>query len=275
MLISKLTNNLAKSIRSLQTKKARHSTGLFLVEGLKPVVEVLQSGWQVETLCATPEFFASHQQIIQQAQQTANNLGNQALQLIEASPKQLANLGSLVTNNAAIAVVKQQATAATNSLFTPNKWLLAVDGINDPGNLGSLLRIADWFGIKQIICSPNSVEVYNPKVIAASKGSFLRVAVSYQPLIEVLPALAAANSNNSNKLPLVGALLNGSPLPQLANQLKHQSQGILVLGSEANGLSQEVEALLTHKLTIPRLGQAESLNLGVAAGIICAALFLD
>lgn len=286
MAICSLTNNLAKHLRSLQTKKARNTTGLFLVEGLKPVVELLQSSWHIQTLCATPEFLAAHQGLINQkqaaSQEQTKAANNQPIQLIEASPKQLASLGSLTSNNAAVAVVKQ--TSAAN-FFTKSfiqatakqkeqqkNWLLAVDGVNDPGNLGSLLRIADWFGIEEILCSPTSVEVYNPKVIAASKGSFLRVKVSYLPLTQVLPELAAAAIS---PLPLVGAVLNGTPLPQLAAKLKQEASGVLVLGSEAHGLSPEVAELLTHQLTIPRLGKAESLNLGVAAGIICAGLLLD
>lgn len=277
MAICSLTNNLAKHLRSLQTKKARNTTGLFLVEGLKPVIEVLQSDWQIETLCATPEFLATHQGLISQkqlaSQEQPKNAHSQPIQLIEASAKQLAGLGSLTSNNAAIAAVKQPVNTfnVIEGSLAANKWLLAVDGVNDPGNLGSLLRIADWFGLEQILCSPTSVEVYNPKVIAASKGSFLRVGVSYLPLTQVLPELAAATAS---PLPLVGAVLNGQPLPQLATELKQQTSGVLVLGSEAHGLSPEVEALLTHQLTIPRLGQAESLNLGVAAGIICAGLLL-
>lgn len=269
MLTIDLTNNLAKNLRSLQTKKARQTAGLFLVEGLKPVVELLQSDWEITSLCATAEFFVQQEALIVAAQKRQQQASKQPIQLVKANPQQLARLGSLVTNNAAVAVVKQHQIAADTHQLAQDSWLLAVDGVNDPANLGSLLRIADWFGLEQVLCSPNSVEVYNPKVIAASKGSFLRVGVNYLPLAEFLPGLAAKN------LPIVGAVLDGKPLAEVAAQLKtEEAKGVLVLGSEASGLSKEVEGLLTHRLTIPRLGQAESLNLGVAAGIITAHLLL-
>ncbi|HLR18223.1 MAG TPA: RNA methyltransferase [Alcanivoracaceae bacterium] len=242
-----LSKNQAKNIRALQRKKTRRETGLFLVEGEKIVAELLASTWNIHSLYATTTFLAAHQALV-----LARNIP-----VVECSAKALTAAGSLVTNNAAIAVAHQAAT--THQTPSANAWTLALDDINDPGNLGSLLRIADWYGIEQLVCSPTTVDLYNPKVINASKGSFLRVPVQQLPLSEYFQHLPSGSN-------IYGAYLDGQSIHQLAPS---NSGGVILLGSEAHGINAALSDYVTHKITIPAFGAAESLNVAVAAAIIC------
>ncbi len=133
---------------------------------------------------------------------------------------------------------------------------MALESINDPGNLGAIIRIADWYGIEKILCSSDTVDFYNPKVIAASMGSFLRVQVQYGDLSELLKNTA---------LPVLGAFLDGTNV----HKFQFPTEGILVIGSEAHGISPALEKIVTEKITIPRTGKAESLNAAIATAIIC------
>lgn len=243
-----LSKNQAKNLRALHRKKARREQGLFLVEGEKVVAELLASSWQIDSLYATPEFIGAYQGLIKQA----------GVVLVECSAAELTAVSTLVSNSAALALVKMP-EPTLKPLDTEQAWILALDGINDPGNLGSLLRIADWYGIGQVVCSPTTAEVYNPKVITASKGSFLRVAVSYQPLGAFFNQLPANTA-------ILGAYLEGESIHQLKAS---PSGGVILLGSEAQGISQELALRVTRKITIPAFGAAESLNVGVAAAVIC------
>lgn len=137
-----------------------------------------------------------------------------------------------------------------------NNFVLILDDINDPGNLGTIIRIADWYGIKNIIASKNTVDFYNPKTIMATMGSFARVNVFYEDLIEFF-------EKNQN-IPTYGAFLNGENLRNIG-KIK---PGFIVIGSEAHGINQNLEKFIDKKITIPRFGSAESLNAGVATGII-------
>lgn len=244
-----LSKNQAKNLRALHRKKTRREEGLFLVEGEKVVAELLAAAnWQVQSLYATAEFINVYKSLIKQSGAT----------LVECSAEALTSVSTLVSNSAALAVVKIPKPAPA-MLFNKNNWVLALDGINDPGNLGSLLRVADWYGIGQVICSPTTAEVYNPKVITASKGSFLRVTVNYQPLpafFETLPANTA----------VLGAYLDGESIHNLQPS---PLGGVILLGSEAQGISAKLATQVTRKITIPAFGTAESLNVGIAAAVIC------
>src|SRR5699024_2861403 len=240
-----LSKNQAKNIRALHRKKERREQGLFLVEGEKIVAELLASNWRIEALYATSEFIAAYQ----------TRLLPQNIDAVPCRAQTLASVCTLSSNNAALAVVQQ----APAHIKTDASWVLALDNINDPGNLGSLLRIADWYGIQQLVCSPNTVELYNPKVINASKGSFLRVAVQQQALPEYFASLPADK-------PIYGAYLDGESIHRISPS---KTSGVVLLGSEAHGISPELAAFVTHKITIPAFGAAESLNVGVAAAVIC------
>ena len=136
---------------------------------------------------------------------------------------------------------------------------IVLDGIQDPGNLGTIIRTADWFGITQIVASEDTVDVYNPKVIGATMGSFMRVSVTYKNLADWMPTV---------KLPVYGALLEGENV----FTIKTPQKGLLVIGSEGKGIRENILDFITHPVTIPKTGEAESLNAGIAAGIIVAQL---
>ncbi len=239
-------NPLAKSkikyIKSLQLKKHRIREGKFIVEGGKSVREFLQSGFVVSELVATADFYAGIAATAMPAR----------CYVTDAST--LAALGTYTTNNAALAVVEIPPRADLN--LGPEDLLLAVDKLNDPGNLGTIIRIADWFGIRKLLLSHDAVDVYNPKVVNASKGSLTRVAVHYANL----PAVLAAYPG-----PVLAAEMTGEYLPEV----KPLRAGIILMGSEAHGLREELAPYITRRVTIPRLGGAESLNVAVATGIIC------
>lgn len=239
-----ISNKWAKLIKSLHQKKYRKAEQLFFVEGEKAVLEVLASGWPVRALFATEAF----------TQQHAHALSTVGL-LQQCSSDELVKVGSFSSNDAALAVVE----VPQWPLFSAeaHSWTLVLDNINDPGNLGTIIRIADWYGIKHILCSPDTADCYNPKVIAAAKGSFLRVQLHYLPLAE---ALAHA------RMPVYGAYLGGDNVHQL--QLNEKG-GYIVLGNEANGISNQLGRCISRKITIPAFGGAESLNVGIAAAVIC------
>ncbi|EMR04300.1 putative methyltransferase [Cesiribacter andamanensis AMV16] len=184
----------------------------------------------------------------------ADILSQKPLQLQEASPTELDALGTLQTNHTALAVVEMQPNLPLQA--GPGEWALLLEEVGDPGNLGTIIRIADWYGIRKLICSPGTVDFYNPKVVTSSKGSFTRVQAYYT---ELLPFL------EQQRLPVYGADLQGEPVHSFA----FPEGGYLLMGSEAHGISPLVAAKLSGRLTIPAYGQAESLNVAIATAIIC------
>ena len=232
----------AKLIKSLHQKKHRKDSGKFLVEGVKNVAELLASDYKIDSLYATKDFATAYADTLKKK--------NVRAQVVESS--ELAAFGTLEHNDGALAVAIQKETAAPKELAGIT---LVLDDIRDPGNLGTLIRIADWYGIKNIVCSPSCVDWHNPKVISATMGSFTRVSGYYAEL----PAFL-----KSSKLPVLGAFLDGASV----HMMKFPKDGILVIGSESHGISREVAKFVTEKVTIPAFGGAESLNAAVAGGII-------
>lgn len=243
-MLQLLSNNKSKYIISLQNKKQRLKSGCFLVEGEKNVVELLQSNFKVETVVVTAEFYEKYQLL----------LGQRRMEVLEAEPDQLARLGTFETNEAAIAVAVSKENKGLKAL--ENEWVIALDQVRDPGNLGTIIRLADWYGIKKIVCSISTTECYNPKVIAASMGSYTRTDIYYTDLPNWL-----AKQNT----PKFAAIMEGTN----AHQIQFPQGGILVMGNESNGLSTEVLELCENKLTIPRFGEAESLNVAMATAVLC------
>ncbi len=226
-----------KFIKSLQLKKYRDLHGMFTAEGTKTVREFLNSRFSTEGLYATnPELLD-----IQEAPVT----------LITES--ELKKLSYLKTPNKVIGIfhIPEQ----RQPVF--DHWTLALDGIRDPGNLGTIIRLCDWFGIDQVICSPDCVDCYNPKVVQASMGSLARVHVIYTELNSVL---------TSSGLPLYGAFMTGSNVTKV-----HLPQaGVLVMGSEGSGISEAISRILHERISIPRYGEevTESLNVATATAIL-------
>jgi TrmH family RNA methyltransferase len=237
-----LSAALKKYVKALQQKKIREQEQAFIVEGEKNVSELLLSNpTRLKHLFCTREYATSNPAFLQ-------------FNPIICRAEDLVQMGTFLTNNAALAVVKMPAPEEPN-FNDLNGLILALDGVRDPGNLGTIIRLADWFGCHTIICSPDSVDVYNPKVINATMGSFLRVNVYYAPLTDFL---------KNTKLPCISAELGGTSM----YQFNFPESGILILGNESKGVSAEVSALAQFKVAIPRYGGAESLNVGMAAAVL-------
>jgi RNA methyltransferase, TrmH family len=237
-MLTELSINKIKWIRSLHDKKSRDSEGLYLIEGEKMVEEALST---------RPELVHT---LIELNGVRQPDLAFQGA-YYSCTEKQLNQVSTLKTPNKLLAVVRKPLDQTVDL----SGLVLALDGIQDPGNLGTIMRIADWFGIRQIICSNDTVDCYNPKVVQSSMGAVLRVSINYSDLEEVL-------SNYTGKI--YGAFLEGNSIYK--EQLNQT--GIIVLGNEGNGIRKEVSQFITDKIHIPSFGGAESLNVSVAAGII-------
>ncbi|ROI11133.1 RNA methyltransferase [Kaistella haifensis] len=240
-----LTAHKIKILQSLDKKKFRQKYNLFLVEGNKTIKEIPLSRYKIQEIFTT----------------NPSELGIDGVKIIEISDSELKKISFLQHPKDSVAVCE---------LLEP-KFLadvpiqLVLDGIQDPGNLGTIIRLADWFGIEQIICSEDTVDFYNPKVIQASMGSFLRVNITYQNIENYLQ-----NSTAS----IIGTDMDGENFYQFDFPEKFN----LILGNEGNGIRPNIEQLLTHKITIPRFGKSkstESLNVSMAAGIILGQIFSE
>lgn len=212
------------------------------MEGAKLVNELLQSDYTIRKLYAVAEWSDAYKGSVPVQTVTADELQKMSTQ---PSPNQV------------IAVAEQRAT--TGEPVTAGRFTLVLDGIQDPGNFGTIIRIADWFGIQQVVASEDTVELYNPKVIQSTMGSFIRVNVWYRALAPFLESV---------KEPVYGALLDGK---NMYNE-PAVTEGLLLIGNESKGISRELLPFISHPVTIPRLGGAESLNAAVATGIIVSHL---
>jgi RNA methyltransferase, TrmH family len=236
-----LSKNEVKYIQSLGHKKRRDEERVFLMEGSKMVAELLTHySSQVIRLYATETFFQQHP--------AAKNITQHYI----VSEDELARISQLQTPNQALALLSYFDYPPPELHSTD--WTLALDGIRDPGNMGTIIRLADWFGIRTIICSPDCADIYNPKVVQATMGSIMRVSVYEEELAGFLA---------DQQLPVVGAVLGGKELSSFA----FPKAGILVIGNESIGIREDVISLLTDKLMIPRFGEAESLNAAIATSI--------
>ncbi len=234
-----ISKNQLKLLRALGQKKQRKAHGLFLVQGEKNVLELASSSLVVKQIFATADFLANHRQELS------------GFECVEASLDDLTKASTLVSNNAAIAVVEIPDVKVPQA----KGLMIALDGVSDPGNLGTIIRVADWYGIKHIIASTDCADPYNPKTISATMGSFGRVQVS---LVDLPSYLEQAN------LPVYGAFLEGESVHKTA----FSANGILLMGSESHGVREEASKFVTDKITIPAFGGAESLNVAMATGII-------
>jgi RNA methyltransferase, TrmH family len=240
-----LSKSQISLLKSLQHKKDRTEQGLFLVEGYKSVIEFIDSPYPIETIYHT---FPPDPKMLKLSRN---------INICEISVADMQKVSSLKTPQEVIALVKIPAWPHLNNAKLKQKFSIILDGIQDPGNMGTIIRTADWFGIKNIVCSADTVDVYNPKVVQASMGSLSRINVHYANLAEVLPLIG---------LPVFGALLTG----QSIYETDFGNEGLIVMGNEGNGMRPEVEALVSRAVTIPRAGKAESLNVGIATALFCS-----
>lgn len=238
-----LTKGRAKFIESLKDKKFRTERKLFVVEGEKSVAELLESDFSIDSLFLTHDFIKKHETVLK----------SKRFLFETVEQEELEKMGSFGSNNAALAVARQKPN--TTPQISTDEIILALDDVRDPGNLGTIIRIADWYGVKNIICSSTTTDFYNNKTISASMGSFLRVKVFYTDLEKFL---------RESDLPIFGAMLKGENV----HTLKFPKSGILLLGNESNGISRDLEKLVKNKVSIPRVGLAESLNVATATAVI-------
>ena len=229
-----LTKNQIKLISSLNQKKFRIQQQLFKVEGVKGIEEFLNSSFQLHQLFATEAIFGDHTILI--------------------SEMELKKISSLKTPNKALALFEIPKPKS----IEPSNLIVALDNVRDPGNLGTIIRLCDWFGVRDLVCSLETVDCFNPKVVQATMGSLARINIHYLNLEDFL---------SSTQLPIMGTFTD-------ANNVYSENlpeNGILILGNEANGISRSIEALVTKKIGIPRFGDlqsTESLNVATATAIL-------
>ena len=231
-----LSKNHLKLITSLSQKKYRHKYKLFVVEGMKVVQEFLNSSYELEILFSTESSFSYLDSFI------------------EVSEQELKKISSLKTPNKVIALFKIPVQKNTSS----SGLIVALDAINDPGNLGTIIRLCDWFGIDQLLCSKETVDCYNTKVVQSSMGSLTRVAISYIDLKEYLTSVS---------IPVFIADMDGDNI----YEMKPPTSAVLVMGNEANGISNSIKQIVSTKISIPRYGNSqltESLNVATATAIL-------
>jgi len=240
-----LSKSQISLLKSLHHKKFRGEHALFLVEGYKSVIEFINSPYQIDAIYHTPAIDPKLLKL------------SRKMNFVEISLNDLEKISTLKSPQDIIALVKIPEWPVLTGTVLQQKFSIVLDGIQDPGNMGTIIRTADWFGIKHIICSTDTVDVYNPKVVQATMGSIAHVNVYYTDLEVFLSTI---------KLPVFGALLDGDNI----YQTNFGSEGLLVMGNEGNGLRPEIIKQVKHKITIPRGGNAESLNVGIATAVFCS-----
>lgn len=239
-------------LTSLQQKKFRKAHQAFIVEGAKSVEEFIFSPYKVLQVYTTPSALAKLAKI-------PDNI-----KLYEITDEEFRKISALNTPQGVLAVVgipedslQDLKVGKISDTDFRGQFVLALDEVQDPGNLGTIIRIADWFGIRHIVCSKGTADVYNPKTVQASMGSLSRVSVRYTDLCEFI---------EQANISVFGAVLDGESI----YETDFQAEGIVVLGNEGNGIGEALRSKIQFPVTIPRFGGAESLNVGVSAAIFCS-----
>jgi TrmH family RNA methyltransferase len=242
-----LSKSQISFIKSLHQKKYRKENGIFIIEGIKSIVEFLGSNYQLHSI-----YFTSA--ISTQLPKFDTNI-----RLFEVSDEELRKISTLQTPQGILALVHMPLDSGVDIASLKNQFSLVLDDVQDPGNFGTIIRTADWFGIKNIVCSEHTVEAYNPKTVQSTMGSLCRVNVSYTNLADFLGKV---------NLPIFGALLDGNDI----YQANWGQEGLILLGNEGHGIAKNLIGKITVPITIPRFGMAESLNVAVSAAIFCSEL---
>jgi TrmH family RNA methyltransferase len=234
-------------IKSLHQKKIRKEHGLFIVEGLKSIQEFINSEYVVDSVYCTENLMPK-----------LDNLSRK-IKPVGITESELSRISALSTPQAILAIVQIPQQTDLNIKKLDGSFILALDGVQDPGNLGTIIRTADWFGLNTILCSKDTAEVYNPKVVQASMGSLSRVNIIYTDLGDVFSKI---------NIPVYGAVLNGKSI----YETDFGQEGIILLGNEGNGINEYLIEKINYPITIPRYGKAESLNVAISASIFCSEL---
>jgi TrmH family RNA methyltransferase len=231
-----------KFVKSLQIKKYRKEEQCFVVEGAKSVQELLISDFEVILMLVTKDF-------------QENNRLPKTAEVIEVTEKELAAIGEFQSNDSVLAVARMHPLEHLD--IEIHEFALVLDDIRDPGNLGTIIRTADWFGINKVIASEETADFYSPKVLAATMGSFTRCKIMYTDLAVYLQSKRGTR--------MFGAFLDGKDV----HTVDFGRGGLVVIGNESRGISGELTGFITDRITIPKYGKAESLNAAMATGIIC------
>ena len=237
-----ISKSKLKIVKSLNYKKNRLNSNCFVIEGIKGIIEVLKSNYNVEFTVVSKKIYDKY----------SSYLAGDKIYILEEN--EIKKTSNLKNNIVGFSVAKTKKNDINNLNF--DDIIIALDSVNDPGNLGTIIRIADWFNVKNIICSKNTVDLYNPKTIQASMGSFTRVNLYYEDLESFFKRSSVKVYGTSNK--------NGKNI----SKKEKLSRGIVLFGSESNGISSSLKKYVDHWISINKFGGAESLNVSVSVGII-------
>jgi len=241
-----LSKSQISLIKSLHLKKFRKTHNLFIVEGIKSITEFINEEYVLHSIFYLPEMSSKVVNFLRIIK--GNEISSDELKKISA-----------LTNPQGVLAVFQIPQHALNIEDLRNKFTLALDFIQDPGNLGTIIRTADWFGMDTLICSMDTADIYNPKVIQASMGSLARIKVFYYDLKKLLPTC---------NMKIYGAVLNGKSI----YESDFGEEGIILMGNEGSGIQPDLVPLISERITIPQFGRAESLNVAISSAIICSEL---
>lgn len=246
-----ISNSKISFIKSLHSNKGRNESGLFIAEGTKIASELLKDkNFKIHSLYATKDFLDEK-----------NIASNKTFEAFEISDKELQKI-SLLTNPNKVLIVANKLKAKFDISTLKNELTIVLDNVQDPGNLGTIIRTMDWFVIKNLICSENTVDFYNPKVIQSTMGSFLRISTHYVNLENFIKDYASKFDYK-----IYGTLLEGN---NIYNE-KLVQEGLIVFGNESKGISANIEKLITNKVSIPNFSKSksiDSMNISIAAGIV-------
>ncbi|MEO7412485.1 MAG: RNA methyltransferase [Opitutaceae bacterium] len=250
-----ITKAEIQRLRSLREKKSREQQGVFVIEGEKVVAELLAANFPFERIYATPSWpgFRPGERPVPATPPQNPLRATEAI--VAISEEEMVRASHFPTPSSVLAIGKIVRTSLEPGALD-HGLTLALDGVQDAGNVGTLLRVADWFGLDRVVLSPDCADLFHQKVINASMGSFARVQVHTAELASVLSGVT---------VPVLGCALSGDS----AHALPRLGDAVLVIGSEGHGLSEAVKKSVSHYVTIPRFGRAESLNAAIAAAIVC------
>lgn len=241
-----ITKSEIKYIQSLAHKKFRESENLFVVEGVKIIRELLDNSAQcLKKIYAVSSWIEQHRTLVPDH-----------VDLVEVEPYELDKISFLQQPNEVLALVSIPGEASHRTVF--QGVTIVLDKVQDPGNLGTIIRTADWFGVDQIVCSTDTADAFNPKVVQSAMGSIMRINIFYTDISRFI--------NTCKSIPVYAAVLNGVSIYETT----FDQPSILVIGNESKGISNEILRIVSNKITIPRTGAAESLNAAVATAVILA-----
>ena len=250
-----ISKNKVKYVRSLEMKKFRKADAVFVAEGYKLVGDLLDV-FECTYLVATAEWLLAHDVWV-------HKLNNRGVEVDEVTEEELKRVSFQETPQQVLAVFKQPVYEVDVNVVAKKDLCLVLDDVQNPGNLGTIVRLADWFGIEHIFCSKGCADIYNPKTVQATMGGIARVQVHYVDLPEMLKGL-------EDGIPVYGTFLDGENMYQKTME----NRGMIVMGNEGKGVSKEVEAFVSERLYIPNYPAgretSESLNVAIATAIVCA-----